>query len=264
MSRNRNLAKDRAETARLIQSPNRSHTTPNWLGHRGGAGKIDNRLLDGATRSELDKLRGAVEQHLKHLRDSHGLHVEEPHGILRFNRRHLGLRANLGAVKPRPPQTMTLNDPRTHQSDSSPGPLNKIEQLLNAAAKPPRGGESEEHRRLKDFVGRHPEVVGLPPSIGPGQLEVELPSADRVDVVFDDGIQIVAVEVKSRLSDATDVARGLFQCVKYAAVITANQLLRGEHRSVRSVLALERELPRELKSSVSSLGVAVFQMIKPY
>jgi hypothetical protein len=34
-----------------------------------------------------------------------------------------------------------------------------------------RGGESPEHKRLKHFVAKHPEIVGLPAAVGPGDTE---------------------------------------------------------------------------------------------
>lgn len=61
----------------------------NWLGHGVGNGtyNIDEMLLKGATMAELVEKaeRGAVEEHLGHLKRDHGLTIlTEEDGTLRF------------------------------------------------------------------------------------------------------------------------------------------------------------------------------------
>lgn len=82
-------------------------------------------------------------------------------------------------------------------------------------------GEGAEHKALKEFIYNHPESLGLE-NVSSAQMEYTLPSGDRLDVYFElkDGCK-VAVEVKSRISDDSDIIRGIFQCVKYEAVIKA-------------------------------------------
>src|SRR3954463_2920037 len=81
------------------------------------------------------------------------------------------------------------------------------------------GGEGPEHRALKELVGANPQLVGLCQDDSPGKLEWPLPSGDSVDVVFVRKNSIHAVEVKPAGAPEADVARGLFQCVKYRAVL---------------------------------------------
>jgi hypothetical protein len=76
------------------------------------------------------------------------------------------------------------------------------------------GGESEDHRRLKEFIARNPQVVGLSRRYGQGRTEFVLGSGDTVDILFRRGDVLVAVEVKSQRSDVADVMRGIHQCVK--------------------------------------------------
>jgi hypothetical protein len=47
----------------------------NWLGHfvSKGTGRLDALLLKGATRQELGAVRDAIDEHLYHLREEHGL-----------------------------------------------------------------------------------------------------------------------------------------------------------------------------------------------
>ena len=70
------------------------------------------------------------------------------------------------------------------------------------------------HQRLKDYVAKDPTSAGLGKSLAPGKTEVIPPSGDTVDVPFQSAGCRIAVEVKSLISDETDLRRGLFQCAK--------------------------------------------------
>ena len=87
--------------------------------------------------------------------------------------------------------------------------------------------ESEAHQRLKGYVAKYPTSVGLKKSLAPGETEVVLPSGDKVDVLFRSARSCIAVEVKSRISNEADLKRGLFQCVKYRAILRACRSLEG-------------------------------------
>jgi hypothetical protein len=125
------------------------------------------------------------------------------------------------------------------------------------------GGESREHKALKHFVAAHPEIIGLPPQVGPGKTEEPLPSGDTLDVFFNYGKDHVAVEVKSRCSAEADIIRGLFQCVKYRAVLEARQAVLGLPQSARSVLVLESRFPEKLLALKNILGIELVQEVKP-
>lgn len=88
MSLNRDKNADRAATRQLIQSKSRvvGDGSRNWLGHRldSGAAKIDQLLLVGTSMDQLARCRGAVHEHLEHLRVEHGLDVLGTGGIYRF------------------------------------------------------------------------------------------------------------------------------------------------------------------------------------
>ena len=124
-----------------------------------------------------------------------------------------------------------------------------------------RGGapESQEHKKLKEWVRKNPQKIDLPKSFGKGHAEFELESADTVDVVFtddgahDDGAQFAVVEVKSCRSADDDLKRGIYQCVKYRAVKKAQE--QPVNTSVRAILVTERDLPPKLKERARLLGV---------
>jgi hypothetical protein len=124
------------------------------------------------------------------------------------------------------------------------------------------GGESEDHRRLKDYVARNPQLFGLPAN-AVGETEYPLPSGDSVDVLFGDQDEWVAAEVKSKISPEADIVRGIFQCIKYRAVIEAYQASVGLPQGIRSILVLEGALPDNLVSLKNMLGVKVLDHIMP-
>lgn len=105
-------------------------------------------------------------------------------------------------------------------------------------------GESEAHRILKEFIANNPRSVGLSGKWDVGEIEKRLLSGDFLDVSFDQGNKWLAVEVKSALSNDDDLVRGLFQCVKYRAVIEASCKANNLEKEVSSVLALEGSMPK--------------------
>lgn len=113
--------------------------------------------------------------------------------------------------------------------------------------------ESDEHKKLKQWVADNAEQIGLKKSFGIGKPESSLLSGDTIDVLFSDGNDYVAVEVKSCRSNDEDLRRGIYQCVKYRAVKEA------EHApnkvNVRALLVVERKLNAELMSRARLLGV---------
>lgn len=113
--------------------------------------------------------------------------------------------------------------------------------------------ESDEHKKLKQWVSENAEKLGINTSFGTGKTESFLLSGDIIDVLFSDGSNYCVVEVKSCRSNDDDLRRGVYQCVKYRAVKEA------EHApnkiSVRALLVAERKLNAELMSRASLLDV---------
>ena len=122
-------------------------------------------------------------------------------------------------------------------------------------------GESEPHKKLKQFIAENPSAVGLDHNLK-GDQEYILPSADKIDVVFTNRDLTIGIEVKSRVSDANDILRGLFQCVKYKYLIEAEQIVNGKKPNSRIILALENPFPPDLISIKNILGIEVIDGIK--
>ena len=125
------------------------------------------------------------------------------------------------------------------------------------------GGEGPDHLALKLYVANHPAVVGLPATSEAGDTEFPLPSGDYLDVSFQRRKLWVAVEVKSSISSAADIARGLFQCVKYRAVMEAFQVVTERPQNSRAVLVLEGRLPESLVALKNLLGIEVIESVLP-
>jgi hypothetical protein len=129
-------------------------------------------------------------------------------------------------------------------------------------AAPGKGGwssepESEEHQNLKKHIAANPQLVNL----GKGTkatIEFRLSSADMADVVFTGPVTCVGVEVKSIKSNDVDLNRGIFQAVKYQAVLRAEQKARFEAPTAWAVLVSERPLPSKLRNLAKRLGIEVF------
>jgi hypothetical protein len=121
-------------------------------------------------------------------------------------------------------------------------------------ARAPGAGESAEHRRLKAWAAENPQALGLARAMK-GTPEKGLLSGDRIDVLFTDGTSFVAVEVKSIRSSEDDWQRGLYQCVKYRAVLEAQEL--PVATEVRAMLLTEKRLTPELEARARALDVMV-------
>ncbi len=122
------------------------------------------------------------------------------------------------------------------------------------------GGEGPEHRALKEYVRTNAAAVGLPAGFPHGISEAPLPSGDKLDVLFNSRNRMLAVEVKSKISNDVDLTRGLFQCVKYRAVMEAERGFKGEDQQLNAVLVVGKPFPEKLRALQNSLGVEVFEI----
>lgn len=144
-----------------------------------------------------------------------------------------------------------------------PAPSNAA---LVKIAKSSRGGggdESKEHRQLKEYVRDHPKILGLRHKSKDAKLERGLPSGDSLDVSFESPERWTAVEVKSAKSDKADQARGVFQCVKYEAVMKAELASKASWKrdfEVKVILVVEEKLDPDLWSLANTLGVRVCEV----
>jgi hypothetical protein len=120
------------------------------------------------------------------------------------------------------------------------------------------GGESPEHRSFKRWLAAQPQLFGLSAEVR-GEEEADLDSGDTIDVLYKTARRTVGVEAKSRLSAEGDLLRGVFQCVKYAAVLRAMARWKGERAPCAVYLALEASATPLLRETAGVLGVALVE-----
>ncbi|MFC1481610.1 hypothetical protein ACFL6E_05135 [Candidatus Neomarinimicrobiota bacterium] len=122
--------------------------------------------------------------------------------------------------------------------------------------------ESEAHKRLKEYLALNPAVLGIRNRMGPGKTEYQFPSLDSVDVLFENDYAVIGVEVKSSISNSEDIGRGLYQCIKYSALLLAREKVNGKQREVSTVLAVGQAFPDELYALRNVLCIGVKDQIE--
>lgn len=133
--------------------------------------------------------------------------------------------------------------------------------LLNQVKQRRGSGESLAHKEFKEYICQNPQIIGMNKRVANGEVEFSLPSGDVADVLFIDDQDWVIAEVKSKISDIADIYRGLYQCVKYQAVVEAFQCEKGLQPSCRVLLAVENDFPSELLELKNILGIEVVDRI---
>lgn len=133
---------------------------------------------------------------------------------------------------------------------------------LDEIAPPNRGGwssegESNEHKALKEYVAKHPGAVGLSGRNKKGTTEYLFASGDKADVVFETKNGFLGVEVKSIVSNDADMNRGIYQAVKYQALLRAEQKSLLTPPIARSVLVVEMPISSALQNLADVLGIEV-------
>jgi hypothetical protein len=125
----------------------------------------------------------------------------------------------------------------------------------------PKKPESPEHKAPKLYIAAHPEVIGLPKG-SKFELEKTLGSGDRADVCFSIKDKLVIAEIKSERSPEDDICKGVFQCIKYRAVIRAHQKLKRVIPNGEAVLVVGKKMSAEAKQLAEGLAVKFFDGIE--
>lgn len=121
------------------------------------------------------------------------------------------------------------------------------------------GGEGEEHKKMKQFIASHPESLNEQIS-GKGVCEHILLSGDRLDVFFPKSN--VVVEVKPKSAPDADILRGLFQCVKYKAILEAEAEVKGEIPYNKVILVIGGTLSESNKNVQECLDIKVIEQFE--
>jgi hypothetical protein len=124
------------------------------------------------------------------------------------------------------------------------------------------GGEGKEHKELKEYIKANPHKLGIH-HVTHSETEHVLPSGDRLDVYFElkNGTHI-AVEVKPSTAPEQDVARGIFQCVKYEATMKAIRQLENESYAIQTYLVVAADITPTNQKIADELKVKVVKVQK--
>ena len=125
------------------------------------------------------------------------------------------------------------------------------------------GGEGEEHKSIKEFIMSHPSTVNKNWKVIQSSTEELLPSGDRLDVFFvlkDD--RHVAIEVKPSTSSDDDVTRGIFQCIKYKAVMDAARALDNGQYETETMLIIAGSMSDANRLLANDLHVHYIEQFK--
>ena len=128
------------------------------------------------------------------------------------------------------------------------------EQELEAISVYVGGGEGKEHKAIKDYVYEHPESLGITGVIRK-VVEHPLPSGDRLDVYFETSDSRYAIEVKPSTSPDDDIIRGIFQCVKYKAILEAMRKVEYGRYDVSTQLVIAGSMSDKNKKLAEVLGI---------
>ena len=82
-----------------------------------------------------------------------------------------------------------------------------------------------------------------------------MPSGDRLDVYFETSDSRYAIEVKPSTSPDDDITRGIFQCVKYKAVMEAIRKIGYDKYAVKTLLVTSSEISERNKKLAEALNV---------
>lgn len=122
-----------------------------------------------------------------------------------------------------------------------PGTLSESDPIDLPSPPAMLGGESDAHLALKEYVAAHPELFAKYGQFSVGQLEYRLLSGDQVDVLFQNEEMSLAVEVKTADAPPGELTRGLFQCVKYRAVLRAMSAVAGDLQNVQALMVTPQQ-----------------------
>lgn len=145
----------------------------------------------------------------------------------------------------------------------NPEPLPIAHGPIPLPAMPKHAGalESDAHKALKHHIAKHPQILTAYGIFPPGSNEHPLRSGDRLDVFFQTNTDMLAVEVKPKDAPEAEIIRGVFQVVKYRAVLKAEQLIAGQPPTAQAVLALGSQPSLKTRQIAARLAVNIIVVI---
>jgi len=132
------------------------------------------------------------------------------------------------------------------------------EELARFASQSYARGKSPEHQRMQECIRENPLAAAkLTGILRYSACEYLFWSLDRLDVIAKTDDEWVGFEVKPSRSPSDEIRKGIYQAIKYQALIKADLLERGIVRRARCVLVCGGSLPKELRSLSERFGIEV-------
>lgn len=118
------------------------------------------------------------------------------------------------------------------------------------------GMESDEHRRLKEYVARDPETALSEQGLKTVEVEYQFPTGDKADLVLQDKLgRVVGVEVETYLPDSDEV--GALQAIKYRRML---EWLTGREPGDSRSFLVAYGIPVNLRSRCGRYDVECFEV----
>ncbi len=150
---------------------------------------------------------------------------------------------------PYPPKPQPTPEPSPYPPKPQPIP--------KPSPYPSGGGESEEHRKLKEYLAANPSQLGK--DLKWVKNEYVFESGDRVDILLEDRFgSPVTVEVETEISARN--YDGVWQAVRYKHFAAAEYRL--SCQQVRSIFAAPK-IPDHVRIKCKQLGIEVREVIMP-
>ncbi len=126
------------------------------------------------------------------------------------------------------------------------------------------GPESELHRGLKIWLAAHPDALSAFGKFDKGNTECVIASGDRLDVLFTNAGMRLAAEVKTSEAPDDEVQRGVYQCVKYRAILRAMQLAAAEPPNAQAALVVDCQTTSTVRRLAERLSVIIVDVSREF
>jgi hypothetical protein len=125
-------------------------------------------------------------------------------------------------------------------------------------------GKSPEHIQMQECIRSNPRLVlpKLQGDVESSSCEYLFWSLDRADVVIKTSEEWIGFEVKPSTAPSEELKKGIFQVMKYRALLSADLLSRGKICRSRCVLVIGGSLPKELCMLATRFGIEVFEKFR--
>jgi hypothetical protein len=125
-------------------------------------------------------------------------------------------------------------------------------------------GKSLEHIQMQDCIRSNPRLVlpNLQGDVESSSCEYLFWSLDRADVVAKTSEEWIGFEVKPSTAPFEELKKGIYQVMKYRALLAADLLSRGRICRSRCVLVIGGSLPKELRLLATRFGIQVFEKFR--